>query len=78
MNVKEKIQSVLEALGFTQKFAKNKLTSEEFNSLVVEYQKKYKSTLQDDIAAEDSAKQHGEMQTVNYGLSTHISDGKPC
>lgn len=61
MNVKEKIQSVLEALGFTQKFAKNKLTSEEFNSLVVEYQKKYKSTLQDDMAAEDSAKQQAEQ-----------------
>jgi len=72
MNVKEKIQSVLEALGFTQKFAKNKLTSEEFNSLVVEYQKKYKSTLQDDIAAEDSAKQHEEQAQQTQQLLNQI------
>ena len=62
MNVKEKINSVLEALGFTQKFVKNQLTAEEFNSLVAEYQKKYQCTLQDDIANAKAAKQQKEQE----------------
>lgn len=72
MNVKEKIKSVLEALGFTQKFAKSQLTNEEFNSLVAEYQKKYQCTLQDDIAAEKAAKQQEDQVQQTQQLLNQI------
>lgn len=63
MNFKEKLMSVLEFLGLTKKFEDKSLTSEEFNSIVAEYQKKYQSTLRDDIEAEQ---QHNEQQqTLN-------------
>ena len=41
MNLKEKLMSVIELLGFKQKFEDKSLTKDEFNSLVAEYQKKY-------------------------------------
>ena len=41
MNFKEKLVSVLELLGFKQKFEDKSLSKEEFNSVVAEYQKKY-------------------------------------
>ena len=45
MNLKEKLMSVIELLGFKQKFEDKSLTKDEFNSLIEEYQKKYQSTL---------------------------------
>ena len=51
MNFKQKLESVLEFLGFKQKFADKSLTQEEFSSIVAEYQKRYQTTLQDDLAA---------------------------
>lgn len=61
MNFKEKLMTVLEYLGLTKKFQDKSLTSEEFNSLVAEYQKKYQATLQDDIAAEQQANEQQQL-----------------
>ena len=63
MNFKEKLMTVLETLGFTKKFQDKTLSKEEFNTLVAEYQKKYQSTLQDDIAAEQQAA--SQQQTLD-------------
>lgn len=52
MSLKEKLTSVIEFLGFKQKFEDKSLSQDEFNSIVAEYQKKYQSTLADDIASE--------------------------
>ena len=57
MNFKEKLKSVLELLQLGKKFEDKTLSQEEFNSIVAEYQKKYKTTLNDDLAAEQAAKQ---------------------
>ena len=57
MNFKEKLKSVLELLQLGKKFEDKTLSQEEFNSIVVEYQKKYQTTLNDDLAAEQAAKQ---------------------
>lgn len=57
MNFKEKLKSVLELLQLGKKFEDKTLSQEEFNSIVAEYQKKYQTTLNDDLAAEQAAKQ---------------------
>lgn len=57
MNFKEKLKSVLELLQLGKKFEDKTLSQEEFNSIVDEYQKKYQTTLNDDLAAEQAAKQ---------------------
>lgn len=62
MNFKEKLMSVLETLGFKQKFEDKTLSQEEFNQLVASYQEKYKVTLQDDIAAEEKKRSEAELQ----------------
>ena len=63
MNFKEKLTSVLEFLGLKQKFEDKSLSKEEFNSVVVEYQKKYQVTLNDDLAAEQAAQQTAQQAT---------------
>lgn len=57
MNFKEKLKSVLDLLQLGKKFEDKTLSQEEFNSVVAEYQKKYQTTLNDDLAAEQAAKQ---------------------
>lgn len=57
MNFKEKLKSVLELLQLGKKFEDKTLSQEDFNSIVAEYQKKYQTTLNDDLAAEQAAKQ---------------------
>ena len=57
MNFKEKLKSVLDLLQLGKKFEDKTLSQEEFNSIVAEYQKKYQTTLNDDLAAEQAAKQ---------------------
>lgn len=57
MNFKEKLKSVLDLLQLGKKFEDKTLSQEEFNSIVAEYQKKYQTTLTDDLAAEQAAKQ---------------------
>ena len=51
------MKSVLELLQLGKKFEDKTLSQEEFNSIVAEYQKKYQTTLNDDLAAEQAAKQ---------------------
>jgi hypothetical protein len=71
MNFKQKLESVLEFLGFKQKFADKSLTQEEFSSIVAEYQKRYQTTLQDDLAAEDAAqKQHEQAEQFQQQLNS--------
>ena len=57
MNFKEKLKGVLDLLQLGKKFEDKTLSQEEFNSIVAEYQKKYQTTLNDDLAAEQAAKQ---------------------
>ena len=81
MNLKEKLMSVIELLGFKQKFEDKSLTKDEFNSLIAEYQKKYQSTLTDDIAAEKAAKQTAqqadEFQKTLNTIQSVLNGGEP-
>ena len=61
MNFKEKLKSVLDLLQLGKKFEDKTLSQEEFNSVVAEYQKKYQTTLNDDLAAEQAAKQTAQQ-----------------
>lgn len=55
MNFKEKLQTVLQLLGLTDKAKTNTLSNEEWNSIVNAYKQKYKTNLKDDLDAENSA-----------------------
>ena len=81
MSLKEKLTSVIELLGFKQKFADKSLSQDEFNALVAEYQKKYQSTLADDIASEQAAKktarQAEEFQTMLNTIQSVLAGGEP-
>lgn len=61
MNFKEKLKSVLDLLQLGKKFEDKTLSQEEFNSIVAEYQKKYQTTLNDDLAAEQAAKKTAQQ-----------------
>lgn len=52
MNIKERIQTVLQKLKLLDKAKANQLTDEEWKQIVDSYQKEYQSTLQDDLAAD--------------------------
>lgn len=54
MNFKEKLQSVFAKLGLSQKAKDNTLTSEEWQRVVNAYKQEYKTTLQDDLNADQS------------------------
>ena len=81
MNLKEKLTSVIELLGFKQKFEDKSLSQEEFNSVVAEYQKKYQSTLADDIASEQAAQktaqQADEFQKMLNTIQSVLNGGEP-
>lgn len=81
MNFKEKIATVLEILHLKQKFEDKTLSQEEFKTIVAEYQKKYQTTLKDDLAAEEnvrrSTEQAAEMQTMLNSIQSVISDINP-
>ena len=81
MNLKEKLTSVIELLGFKQKFEDKSLSQEEFNSVVAEYQKKYQSTLADDIASEKAAQktaqQADEFQKMLNTIQSVLNGGGP-
>ena len=64
--MKKKLYSILEFLGLKQKFEDKTLSNEEFQSIVAEYQKKYKTTLQDDIAAEQQEEANQRMLRQIY------------
>ena len=81
MSLKEKLMSVIEMLGFKQKFEDKSLTKDEFNSLIAEYQKKYQSTLTDDIASEQAAQktaqQADEFQKMLNTIQSVLNGGEP-
>lgn len=81
MSLKEKLMSVIELLGFKQKFEDKSLTKDEFNSLVAEYQKKYQSTLAADIASEKAAQktaqQADEFQKMLNTIQSVLNGGEP-
>lgn len=81
MNLKEKLTSIIELLGFKQKFEDKSLSQEEFNSIVAEYQKKYQSTLADDIASEKAAQktaqQADEFQKMLNTIQSVLNGGEP-
>ncbi len=87
MNFKEKLKSVLDLLQLGKKFEDKTLSQEEFNSIVAEYQKKYQTTLNDDLAAEQAAKQTAKqaaefqqmlntIQSVIKGVDPASNEGK--
>lgn len=55
MNIKERIQTVLQSLKLLDKAKANQLTDEEWKQIVDSYQKEYQSTLQDDLAEDQAA-----------------------
>ena len=55
MNIKERIQSVLQKLKLLDKAKANQLTDEEWKQIVDSYKKEYQSTLQEDLAADMAA-----------------------
>ena len=81
MNFKEKLTAVLELLHLKQKFEEKTLTKNEFNSIVAEYQKKYQTTLNDDLSAEQEsqkgAEQEAEMQTMLNTIQAVIAKINP-
>lgn len=77
MNVKEKVQTVLQKLKLLDKAKSNSLTNEDWKDFVNSYQQEYKVTLQDDIAAEQDAQQPpldqkslDQVQTILAGIIT--------
>ncbi len=56
----DKLKSVLEVLGLTKKYEEKSLSNKEFMQLCVEYQKKYQSTLKEDLDADERARQQSE------------------
>ena len=82
MNFKEKLTAVLELLHLKQKFEEESLTKNEFNSIVAEYQKKYQTTLNDDLSAEQEsqkgAEQEAEMQTMLNTIQAVIAKINPA
>lgn len=87
MNFKEKLKSVLDLLQLGKKFEDKTLSQEEFNSIVAEYQKKYQTTLNDDLAAEQAVKQTAKqaaefqqmlntIQSVINGVDPASNDGE--
>lgn len=82
MNFKEKLTAVLELLHLKQKFEEKTLTKNEFNSIVAEYQKKYQTTLNDDLSAEQEsqkgAEQEAEMQTMLNTIQAVIAKINPA
>ena len=81
MNFKEKLKSVLDLLQLGKKFEDKTLSQEEFNSIVAEYQKKYQTTLNDDLAAEQAAKktakQAAEFQQMLNTIQSVIKGVDP-
>lgn len=73
MNFKEKFMSVIELLHLKQKIDDKKpFTKEEFNSIVAEYQKKYQTTLKDDLEAEEKSKKDDEQQAEMQAMLNSI------
>nr|DAW73093.1 MAG TPA: major capsid protein [Caudoviricetes sp.] len=82
MNFKEKFMSVIELLHLKQKIDDKKpFTKEEFNSIMAEYQKKYQTTLKDDLEAEEESKkddeQQAEMQAMLNSIQQVVSTINP-
>jgi len=69
MNLKERIQSVLQFLKLTDKTKSEQgLSQEEWNSVMEEYHKKFNAQLADDIAAEEKLKTDEEEATQQQKL----------
>lgn len=80
MNVKEKIQTVLQKLNLFDKVKAKSLTNEDWQSIVNLYQQEYKVTLQEDMEAEQSGQQNpldqealNQAQAILAGIVTGTS-----
>lgn len=76
MNFKEKLMTVLETLGFKQKFEDKTLSQEEFNQIVNSYKEKYKTTLQDDMASEQAAQAQANLQVQLNTIQAALDQSK--
>lgn len=64
MNLKEKLMSVIQKLGLTDKVKNNSLTHEDWSSIVDSYNHEFQANLRDDMAAEEAARQQ-EQATMS-------------
>ena len=69
----KKIRKILEALGLVQKFESRQLTSDDYAALCAEYQKKYGTSMEDDMSAERSASLEAEHQRQINSLYNIVS-----
>ena len=76
MNFKEKLMTVLETLGFKQKFEDKTLSQEEFNQIVNSYKEKFKTTLQDDMASEQAAQAQANLQQQLNTIQAALDQSK--
>jgi hypothetical protein len=76
MNFKEKLTTVLETLGFKQKFEDKTLSQEEFNQIVNSYKEKYKTTLQDDMTSEQAAQAQANLQQQLNTIQAALDQSK--
>ena len=76
MNFKEKLMTVLETLGFKQKFEDKTLSQEELNQIVNSYKEKYKTTLQDDMASEQAAQAQANLQQQLNTIQAALDQSK--
>lgn len=80
MNIKERIQTVLQKLKLLDKAKANQLTDEEWKQIVDSYQKEYQSTLQDDLAADMATRNtpitQEQMDQVQGILDSIVNPGQ--
>ena len=65
MNLKERIQTVLQKLNLLDKAKANQLTQEEWGQIVNSYNQEYQSILQDDLAADQAAQRYSPFLDVS-------------
>lgn len=58
MNFREKLQTVLQKLGLLEKAKSNSLSNQDWQTIVNSYKLEYQSTLQEDLAADQSANEN--------------------
>ena len=63
MNLKERIQTVLQKLNLLDKAKANQLTQEEWGQIVNSYNQEYQSILQDDLAADQAAQRYRPLHS---------------
>ncbi len=86
MNLKEKIQTVLQKLGLVDKAKAGTLSNQDWQSIVNSYKLEYQSTLQEDMEADQAANEnplsqeqlnraHATLQSI-FQTATQVAEGE--